>query len=233
MKFENELVKRIYPKKVIDKFIKKDIYLNNGKASNVNKFLMLRLFIDIAVFMIFFVLIGRHIVLALVITVLYDIALVYFRYDRKIIKRKKILEKDANLFFEILLITLKSGKNLKDAFELTIKNVDNTLSNEFKEVLEETKYGRTLHEALIDFKDRIPSSYIRNIIVNLTSTYISGKDMVYYLEKDMNLLSNKRVYDIKAYINKLPIKISVISVLILIPLMLLLILAPVMLDYFA
>ena len=52
------------------------------------------------------------------------------------------------------------------------------------------------------------------------------------LEKDIKLLNDKRIYSIKTYINKLTIKISVISVFILIPLMLLLILSPIILDYF-
>lgn len=232
MKFESELIKRIYPKKVIDKYIKKDIYLDNGNINDVNKFLMLRIFFDIAIFMITFILLGRHIILSLIVAFTFDMSLVYFKYDRKIAIRKKKLEKDANLFFEILLITLKSGKNLKEAIELTVSNVDNSISSDMKELLDETKYGRSLHEALIEYKDTIPSNYIRNMIINLTESYISGKDMVYYLEKDINLLNNKRIYEIKGYINKLPIKISVISVFILIPLMLLLILAPIMIDYF-
>ena len=56
--------------------------------------------------------------------------------------------------------------------------------------------------------------------------------MISYLEKDIELLNNKRIYNIKTYINKLPIKISVISVFLLIPLMLLLILSPIILEYF-
>ena len=53
-----------------------------------------------------------------------------------------------------------------------------------------------------------------------------------YVQKELDSLNEKRISDIKMYINKLPIKISVISVFLLIPLMLLIILSPVLIEYF-
>lgn len=231
MHLEEEIIKRIYRKKTIEKYQQKDIYLNN-KENTAISFLTLRLFVSIICFIIVFILLNRHISLSFLITVLVNYVLIYFKYELPIKNRNKLLESDANLFFEILLITLRSGKNLNEALELTVNNVDNELSNEFKKVVDETKYGKSLHEALLNYRDKLSSESIKDIITDLTESYISGKDMVTYLEKNIDLLSNKRIYEIKAYINKLPIKISVISVFILIPLMLLLILSPVILEYF-
>ena len=231
MHLEEEIVKRIYFKKTIEKYKQKDIYL--GYKENVyNKFLLFRIFNSIAVFFASFILLNRYISLSLIVTVLFNYICIYFKYDKKIKEKEKVLEKDANLFFQVLLITLKSGKNLNQALELTIDNVDSKLSDEFKIVTNQTRYGKTLHEALIDFKNKISSDEIKDIITDLTESYISGRDMISYLEKDIELLNNKRIYNIKEYINKLPIKISVISVFLLIPLMLLLILSPVILEYF-
>ncbi len=154
-------------------------------------------------------------------------------FDRKLLLRQKQLEKDSLFFFEVLVLSLKSGKNLNQALALTCDSVDNLLSNEIKDIMKDTKYGTSLHEALINYERHIPSDSIRSIINTITETYISGKDMISSIDKELDLLENKRVYDIKTYINKLPIKISVISVFILIPLMLLLILSPVILDYFS
>lgn len=231
MHLEAEIVKRIYRKKTIDKYRQKDIYLDN-KEDVSTKFLFFRIFNSILVFVASFILLYRHISISLLITILFNYLCVYFKYDIKIKEKEKVLESDANLFFEVLLITLKSGKNLSQALELTVNNVDNNLSNLFKTVIDETKYGKTLHEALISFKDKISSDEIKNIITDLTESYVSGRDMIGYLEKDIELLNDKRIYNIKTYINKLPIKISVISVFLLIPLMLLLILSPVILEYF-
>jgi len=231
MHLEEEIVKRIYPKKTLAKYKEKDIYLNNKKNAYIN-FLFVRIFISIITFIIAFILLGRHISISLIITILINYAYIFIKYEKPIQDRNKLLEHDASLFFEILLIALRSGKNLNEALELTVNNVDNELSNEFKTVVDETKYGKSLHEALLDFRDKISSDSIKDIITDLTESYVSGRDMVSYLEKDISLLNNKRIYDIKAYINKLPIKISIISVFILIPLMLLLILSPVILEYF-
>ena len=231
MQLEAEIVKRIYRKKVIEKYRQKDIYLDN-KANSYNNFLLTKLFINIIGFIASFILLGRHLSLSIVCTLVIDFLCTYIKYDLPIKKRNKRLESDANLFFEILLITLRSGKNLNEALELTVNNVDNELSNEFKFIIDETKYGKSLPEALNSFKEKISSEGIKDIITDLTESYISGRDMANYLEKNIDLLNNKRIYDIKSYINKLPIKISVISVFILIPLMLLLILSPVILEYF-
>ena len=228
MHLEEEIIKRIYRKKTIEKYQQKDIYLNN-KENTAISFLTLKLFVSIICFITVFILLNRHISLSFLITVFVNYVLIYFKYELPIKNRNKLLESDANLFFEILLITLRSGKNLNEALELTVNNVDNELSNEFKKVVDETKYGKSLHEALLNYRDKLSSESIKDIITDLTESYISGKDMVTYLEKNIDLLSNKRIYEIKAYINKLPIKISVISVFVLIPLMLLLILSPVIL----
>lgn len=231
MHLEEEIVKRIYRKKTIDKYRQKDIYLDN-KEDVSTKFLFFRIFNSILVFVASFILLYRHTSISLLITILFNYLCVYFKYDIKIKEKEKALESDANLFFEVLLITLKSGKNLPQALELTVNNVDNDLSNLFKTVIDETKYGKTLHEALIDFNNKISSDEIKNIITDLTESYVSGRDMIAYLSKDIELLNDKRIYSIKTYINKLPIKISVISVFLLIPIMLLLILSPVILEYF-
>ena len=231
MHLKEEIVKRLYRTKTITKYKEKDIYLCNSEDVST-KFLFYRIFSNILVFVISFILLNRHISIALLTTILFNYILVYFKYDSKIKEKEKLLERDSNLFFEVLLITLKSGKNLNQALELTVNNVDNTLSDYFRVVINETKYGKTLHEALIDFKDKISSDEIKNIITDLTESYVSGRDMISSLEKDIVLLNNKRIYNIKTYINKLPIKISAISVFLLIPLMLLLILSPIILEYF-
>ena len=231
MHLEEEIVKRIYRKKTIDKYRQKDIYLDN-KEDVSTKFLFFRIFNSILVFVASFILLYRHTSISLLITILFNYLCIYFKYDIKIKEKEKALESDANLFFEVLLITLKSGKNLPQALELTVNNVDNDLSNLFETVIDETKYGKTLHEALISFNNKISSDEIKNIITDLTESYVSGRDMIDYLSKDIELLNDKRIYSIKTYINTLPIKISVISVLLLIPIMLLLILSPVILEYF-
>lgn len=232
MNIEYELLKKIYRKKTLDKYIKKSNYLNDYNKNHVYSFLIFRLFLSIIIFFITFIVFDRNLLLSLILMFTYSYLHTYFKYDYKIIKRVKLIEKEASLFFEVMILSLKSGKNLQQSIESTIINVDNSFSKEFSKVLEETKYGKSLLETLNDYKDKVPSENIKNIFIAIIEAYTLGKDMIESIQKELDLLDEKRINDIKVYINKLPIKVSVISVFILIPLMLLLILSPVILEYF-
>ena len=232
MNIEYELVKRLFRKQTIDKYLKKNTYLHNKDNNSVYSFLILRLFISIIIFFLTFIFLDRNLLISIIITTSFIILYTYFKYDYKIKIREKKLEKEASFFFEVLVLSLKSGKNLNQALEITIKSIDNTFSNEFKEVLDEVNYGKSTIEVINDFKDKISSENIKNILIGITEAYTLGKDMVETIEKELVLLDNKRITDIKKYINRLPITVSVVSVFILIPLMLLLILSPVILEYF-
>lgn len=229
MQIKDEIVKRIYPKSTILKYTKKNNYLNNLDTNYVTNFLFIKLFASILLFFISFIL-NRNLIISTSIIIVFNIAYNYYKFENKLNIRQKQLEKDAGLFFEILVLSLKSGKNLDESLKLTVNNLDNLLSNEVKSVLDETNYGRSLIEALEIYNTKVPSENINNIFNSIIESYISGKNMITSIEKEKNLLATKRIYDIKKYINKLPIKISIISVFILIPLMLLIILSPVILD---
>ena len=228
---QRDLIGKLFRKKTIIKYEKKAIY-SNSSLNGVSIFLLNKIFFSILIFVLSFILFDRHVSISLINTIIFNLIYNYFKYDRKINLRIKELEYDANLFFQIVLISLKSGKNLHSALDLAVNNVDNSLSKMFKDAIVEEKYGKSLPEGINDIIEKMPSENIRDILIDLKECYITGKDMIFYLEKNIKLLNNKRIYEIKAYINKLPIKISVISVFILIPLMLLLILSPVILDYF-
>ena len=105
----------------------------------------------------------------------------YFVFERIAIdiplaNRARNLEHEALYFFEILTLTLESGRNLEKSLAVTIANVDSELSDEFQKALNEMNYGKTLIEALDDMKKRIPSVTINNIILNMTQTSIFGNN---------------------------------------------------------
>jgi len=114
---------------------------------------------------------------------------------------------------------------------VTIKSVENDLSREFKEALREVKFGKSLTESLKAMSDRIPSESINNIILTLTQADVFGTSIITTLYTQVNYLRDKRNMEIKAQISKMPIKISIISVLFFIPLVLLIILGPIILNY--
>ena len=114
---------------------------------------------------------------------------------------------------------------------MTTNSIDSELSNEFKEALRETKYGKSLTESLNDMQKYIPSDNINNIILTLTQSNMYGSSIIDTMQNQVDYLREKRIMEVKSAISKIPTKISVISVFFFIPLILLIILGPVLLNY--
>jgi len=146
-------------------------------------------------------------------------------------KRGRKLNKEALDFFEILTLTLESGRNLENAIEIAALNVHSELSDEFKKSLIEVKLGKSLMEALDDMKARIPSETINNIILNITQTEVFGNNILETMYNQIDFLREKEILEIKGQINKIPNKISIISVLFILPLILLIILGPYLIQF--
>ena len=154
----------------------------------------------------------------------------YITITKPLKKRTKKLEKEALQFFEILTLTLESGRNLENALETTVCNVESEISNEFKQTLIEMKFGKSLFEALEDMKKRIPSENINNIIVNITQTSIFGNSILDTMYNQLDFLRDKQILEIKGEINKIPNKVSIISVIFVVPLILLLVIGPFIIE---
>ena len=134
-------------------------------------------------------------------------------------------------FFEILTLSLETGRNLMDALEITINSSNGELVNEFEEVIRSVKYGKSLTEGLENMHEAIPSDTINNIILSLTQANMYGSSIIKSLYNQIDYLREKRKLEVKAEISKVPIKISIISVFFFVPLVLIIILGPVLLSY--
>ena len=93
------------------------------------------------------------------------------------------------------------------------------------------KFGKSLVEALDDMKKRIPSESINNIILNITQTSIFGSSILDTMYNQIEFLRDKQILEIKEQINKIPNKISIISVIFVLPIILLLILGPIFINF--
>ena len=117
------------------------------------------------------------------------------------------MDREALQFFEVLTLTLESGRNLESSLEVTVFNIDSELSNEFKKALMEIKFGRSLIEVLDSMKKRIPSETINNIILNITQTNMFGNRILDTMYNQIDFLRDKQILEIKGQINKIPNKI--------------------------
>lgn len=226
-----ELAKKIYNEKTISKTEKKIKLLGINNGIDAIKFLNLRLFTSFIVFFAIMYITNFGYILAPLITFLYYFLINKILLDDKIKKRTSDLEQEAMHFFEVLTLSLETGRNLEEAFIVTSNSVNSQLSNEFREALREIKYGKSLTEALVDIGQYIPSETINNVILTLTQADLFGNGIIDTMYRQIDYLREKKKLEVKAAISKVPIKISVISVLFFVPLILLIILSPVILTY--
>ena len=70
-----------------------------------------------------------------------------------------------------------------------------------------------------------------NIILNITQTSVFGNSIIDTMYNQIDFLRDKQVLDIKGQINKIPNKVSIVSVLFVVPLILLLVLGPFLISF--
>ena len=229
---KSEFVNRIYSEKYVSKVISKVKLL--GYDSNVSAYdiILIRLFTSVILFILMLYVFDYGYISGPIITLIYYFMFNRIVLDNKIKNRMIKLENEAMHFFEVLTLSLETGRNLASAIEVTTLNVSGILSSEFSEAVREVTFGKSLNEALTDMQERIPSETINNIILSLTQSNLYGNSIIDNLYSQIDYLREKRKLEVKGRISKVPIYISVISVLFFVPLLLLIILGPVILNYF-
>lgn len=228
---DNYISSKLYSKKQVREIDKKIKLLGVSTKMDCYLFLNIRFFGMIILFLVIFFFSEFGYLLAPIVAFMYYKGITYVMLDSRIKERQKNLEKEALNFFEILTLSLETGRNLQEALNVTLSSCEGELVNEFREVMREVKYGKSLTESLEDMQANIPSDTINNIVLSLTQANLYGSSIIKSLYNQIDYLREKRKLEVKALISKVPIKISIISVFFFVPLILLIILAPVMLGY--
>ena len=230
MKNKKGLGYRIYTKKSLEIAEAKTKLLGVNNKLNAIDLLNQRLILTITAFILILLFFDfGYFIAPLIAFLIYEF---YFplTIDRKIETRTRTLEKDSLYFFEILALSLEAGRSIKTAIEVTTKNIDSELSDEFKKVVNDVNFGKDLDEALEDLKYRIPSDTVNNIILNIRQSNIFGNNIIDTVYSEIAYIREKRILETKAYISKIPIKISIVSVVFFVPLLLLLLLGPMLVS---
>lgn len=228
---KEELVKLVYRNKKIEEYQNKIEKLGINQTHDIYTMLNTRLFTSILLFIVLLYILKFGYILAPIIVYIYTRIYDYIMLDIKIKKRTTLIEKEAMHFFEVLTLSVDTGRNLSEAIKITTDNVSGELSMEFKEALREVAYGKSLNEAISDMQKRIPSENVNNIILLLNQSNLFGNSVIDNLYEQVDYLREKRKMEVKAKIAKLPVRISIISVFFFVPLMLLIILGPIILSY--
>ena len=127
-------------------------------------------------------------------------------------KRIKELEEASLEYFPVLLLILKNS-NVKKSIILATEQVDNVISKEFNRVLNDVKLGKSLDEALTLMKDRIPSIFVSNIIVNLIEANRMGTNVVDNINDQLDYIDDKRKKKIIKYHRIMPLKVALVSMI--------------------
>lgn len=231
MKNKKSFINRIYREKDIKKIDAKINQFGVSKKFTTEYFMNFRLFTSMIVFVVLFIFADFGALIAPVATVLWYILVGYFMIDKPLKKRERKLDNEAYYYFEVLTLALESGRNLENAIKMACKYIDSEISNEFKETIKQVNFGKSLTESLSVMSARIPSLTINNIILNMEQSNLFGNSIIETMYNQLDFLKDKQIMDIKAQINKIPNKISIFSVLFFIPLILLIILGPVLIDF--
>ncbi len=227
----DDISSKIYAKNTIKRVEHKLKLLGINDKSLVYKYLNMRVLTSILILIISLIYFKYGFIMGPILCITTYILFEKICLDYKIKKRGEKLEKEAILFMEVLVLTLEGGRNLENALRLTINNVDSEISHEFEITLKEVRLGKSLNESLENMKKRIPSEVINNTILNMIQASNYGTNIKEAIYNEIDFLRNKQILRVKGEIAKLPTKISVISVIFFIPIMLLIILGPLLIKF--
>ena len=227
----NKVYSKIYRKKTLNRISKKCKLLGVNNKLNPIKFMNYRVLLTVLIFVLFLLFNSKGYIYAPIFALATYFGAEYY-LDLKVKKRSEKLNYEAIFFLQVLVLTLESGKNLQGGIALTCRSIDSEISDEFKKTLNEVKLGKSLIESLESMKERIPSEEINTVLLNITQSTIFGNNIIDSLNNQIEYLRDKKLLNIKAKINKMPMKISVISVVFIIPIVLLLVLGPVIVNFF-
>jgi len=230
-KKKNNVIRSLFNNKLLNRTDNKINLLGLESKYDTESFLCIRIITSIVLFVLIFSNYKYGYIVGIIVVILYYYLFEKVLLDNKIKMRSKKLDNEAIYFFEVLTLSLQTGRNLAEAISMTTSSIDGNLSSEFKEALRETKYGKSLNESLNDMQKYIPSDNINNIILTLTQANMYGSSIIDTMYNQVDYLREKRKMEVKSAISKIPTKISVISVFFFIPLILLIILGPVLLNY--
>lgn len=223
---------KIYRNKTVAKFQKKIDKLGLKDSFDAGCFLNIRIITSFLLFSLTLILIDYGYVIAPFITFLYYILLPKIFIDHRLKKKALKVEAEAITYFDVLKLALASGKDIVSSLEIASNNVSCELSDEVKYTLKEIKFGKSLEEALDDLRNRMASDVVSNIVLNIKESAVFGTNIIENLDSQISFLRDKKIMDIKEVINKIPIKISAVSVIFFIPILMLLILSPILIEYF-
>lgn len=188
-------------------------------------FIYMRLISSLVLFFVLLFCCKYGYLVAPIITIIYYILIEYFVLDKPIKIRIKILENDSLEFFPILLLSLKGGRNIRKSLMYTTSIVKNDLSLEFQKVLYDEKIGKSLDEALMKLRTRIPSELVVNMIISIIEANRLGNNINDSINKQLSYIEERKNHKMMNSYKIVPLKMALLSLLFVFGVLLLLLIS--------
>ena len=207
---KDSIASRFYEKKRID-ILKAKIKM---LGINYDPYLLLGAKVVLTVFLFIFLLIsGCGFIISPIVAILFYFLSGYLFIDLRIYLRMRRLERDALDYMPLLLLSMESGRNIKNAISACSEIVNNELSREFKTVVHDTEMGRSLDEALKELAERIPGNYINNMILSIEEANRLGVSINDSVNRQLTLINESRMNYEKRLLRTVPIHITLLTLI--------------------
>lgn len=146
-------------------------------------------------------------------------------------KRKKLIEEDLLRAIVIMNNAFKSGYNIIQAVDMVVKDLTGPISEEFKKISNDLKYGLDVKDVFERFYNRVRIEDIKYITSSLSLLNVTGGNLVgVFTNIENSFTNNKRLKD---ELNSMTASSKLVYyVLLVMPIFLILILLMISPDYF-
>ncbi len=127
-----KLFRKLFGSSDVKTITEKIKMLGDSAKFDTNTFIFMRLFTTVLFFFILIFIFNLGYILSPFLAIVYYYAFYYVLIESPLKKRIIKLDGEALHFFEILTLTLESGKNLENALKVKCFNIDSELLREFK-----------------------------------------------------------------------------------------------------
>jgi tight adherence protein B len=98
---------------------------------------------------------------------------------------------------DMIIRSVRSGHPLNTAMRMIVENMDNPIRDEFKQVVDEVSYGRTLPEALLRMSQRVDEPDLNFFVVVLSVQQETGGSLAEVLSNLSSVIRKRRQLRLK------------------------------------
>ena len=207
------LGQKLYRTKTINKIAQKIKFLGQKKPITVYEFLNIRLFLTIIIFVVSLFIPKFGFIIGFIVAAIFYKGYEIILLDYPIKKRSERFEYEAIFFLEVLDAVLKTNNDFLTSISLTSQNTNIELALIIKRNLQILKQDGDLDKLLLELKSSIPNSMVANVFLHLfrLNNTISNWDGIIF--EQIKRIKDKQVIERRQLLNKMPLKIIILSVI--------------------